>query len=118
MLVIESPASNRNRTNIRLFVSFDDDSVPKVQWKVPPEPVINEPEAHPASALVGTPAPLYASDISAQPFLPLSAEVQVELSGIQTKQPPYVPTTVILKSDTLERINSTWKYCAPVLPEE
>ena len=66
----------------------------------PLDPVINEPSAHPLSALFGLPAPEYAFDISAQPFVLLKPDVQVEFSGRQTKQPAYVPVTFILNSDT------------------
>ena len=86
--VIESPASNRHRTKIRLLLSFDDDCVPKVQVNVPLDPPMFPPVAHPGSAVVGMPAPLYAVNILAQPFVPLKELVQAELSGIHTQQPP------------------------------
>ena len=86
MFVIESPDDNLNRTNI-LLLPFDDDSVPNTQVNVPLDPDITVPKAHPLSALFGLPAPEYASNISAHPFVLLNPVVQVEFSGRQTKQP-------------------------------
>ena len=106
MAVIESPESNRHRIKILLLLSLDDDSVPKVQVNVPLVPSIFPPLAHPGSVDIGVPAPLYATNIFAQPFGPDNAVVHVELSGIHTQHPPYVPVTVILNSDTLDLINS------------
>ena len=118
MALIESPESNRHRFKILLLLSLDDDSVPKVQVNVPFVPAMFPPLAHPGSEDMGVPAPLYAVNISAQPFVPDKFVVQVELSGIHTQHPPYVPVTAILNSDTLDLINSIWKYCAPdLLPE-
>jgi hypothetical protein len=54
---------------------------------VPLDPDITVPKAHPLSALLGLPAPEYASNISAQPFVPLNPVVQVEFSGKHTKHP-------------------------------
>ena len=84
----------------------------------PLEPLINEPRAHPLSALFGLPAPEYAFYISAHPFVLLNPVVQVEFSGRQTKQPAYVPVTFILNSDTAPLVIRTWKYCVPLLPDE
>ena len=87
--MIESPESNLHRIRIRNGEpAFDVDSVPNVQVNVPLEPDITVPVAHPGSAVVGTPAPRYAVNISAHPFLPDSDVFHAELSGIQTQQPP------------------------------
>ena len=86
MFVIDCPEVNLNRTNI-LLLPFDDDSSPNTQVNVPELPDITVPKAHPLSALLGLPAPEYASNISAQPFVLLNPVVQVEFSGKQTKQP-------------------------------
>ena len=78
-------------TKILLFESLEDDSVPNTQVNVPPLLSIRPPEEHPGSAVVGTPAPLYAWNISAQPFLPESDVVHAELSGIHTQHPASAP---------------------------
>ena len=109
MFVIESPDDNLNRTNI-LLLPFDDDSSPNTQVNVPLDPDITVPKAQPLSALLGLPAPEYASNISAQPFVLLKPVVQVEFSGRQTKQPAYVPVTFILNSDTAPLVSRIWKY--------
>ena len=83
---IDCPEVNLNRTKI-LLLPFDDDSSPNTQVNVPLDPDITVPKAHPLSALLGLPAPEYASNISAQPFVLLNPVVQVEFSGRQTKQP-------------------------------
>jgi hypothetical protein len=62
-----------------------------VQVNVPPLLPITPPEEHPGSDDVGTPAPLYAWNISAQPFVPDKDVVHVELLGIQTKHPAAEP---------------------------
>ena len=87
MVVIDCPEFNLQRIKMRLFESLDEDSVPNTQVNVPLLPFIAPPEEHPGSADVGTPAPLYAWNISAQPFVPDKDDVQVELFGIQTQQP-------------------------------
>ena len=83
---IDCPEVNLNRTKI-LLLPFDDDSSPNTQVNVPLDPDITVPKAHPLSALLGLPAPEYASYISAQPFVLLNPVVQVEFSGKQTKHP-------------------------------
>ena len=83
---IDCPEVNLNRTKI-LLLPFDDDSSPNTQVNVPEPPDITVPKAHPLSALFGLPAPEYASNISAQPFVLLNPVVQVEFSGKQTKHP-------------------------------
>ena len=83
---IDCPEVNLNRTKI-LLLPFDDDSSPNTQVNVPLDPDITVPKAHPLSALLGLPAPEYASYISAQPFVPLNPVVQVEFSGKHTKHP-------------------------------
>ena len=98
--MIESPESNRHRINILLLLSLDDDSVPKVQVNVPLVPDMSPPVEHPGSPDVGIPASLYATNMSAHPFVPDNDVVQVELSGIHTQHPPYEPVTEILNSDT------------------
>ena len=87
MAVIDCPEFNFQRINILLLVSPVEFAVPNVQVKVPPFPFINEPKAHPGSAVVGIPAPLYAWNIFAQPLTPDNDDVQELLSGIQTQQP-------------------------------
>ena len=86
MFVIDCPEVNLNRTNI-LLLPFDDDSSPNTHVNVPPLPFITVPKAHPLSALLGLPAPEYALNISAHPFVLLNPVVQVEFSGRHTKQP-------------------------------
>ena len=86
MFEIDCPEVNLNRTKI-LLLPFDDDSSPNTQVKEPLEPVINEPRAQPLSALFGLPAPEYAFDMSAHPFVLLNPVVQVEFSGRHTKPP-------------------------------
>ena len=87
MAVIDWPEFNFQRINIRLLESFEEDSVPNTQVKVPLDPVITPPDEHPGSAEVGIPAPLYAWNMFAHPFVPDNDEVHAELSGIQTQQP-------------------------------
>ena len=106
MFVIESPDVNLNRTNI-LLLPFDDDSSPNTQVNVPLEPDITEPRAQPLSALLGLPAPEYAFDISAHPFVLLNPVVHVEFSGRHTKQPEYEPETTILNSETAPLVRRT-----------
>ena len=77
MFVIDCPEVNLNRTKI-LLLPFDDDSVPNTQVNVPVPPDITVPKAQPLSALLGLPAPEYALNISAQPFVLLNPVVQVE----------------------------------------
>ena len=84
MFEIDCPEVNLNRTKI-LLLPFDDDSSPNTQVNVPLEPVINDPNAHPLSALFGLPAPAYAFYISAHPIVLLNPVVQVEFSGRRTK---------------------------------
>ena len=86
MFEIDCPEVNLNRTKI-LLLPFDDDSSPNTQVNVPEPPDITVPKAHPLSALLGLPAPEYASNISAQPFVLLNHVVQVEFSGKHTKHP-------------------------------
>ena len=57
---IDCPEVNLNRTKI-LLLPFDDDSSPNTQVNVPDPPDITVPKAHPLSALLGLPAPEYAS---------------------------------------------------------
>jgi len=87
MAVIDCPEFNLQRIKTRLFESLDEDSVPNTHVNVPPVPFIAPPEEHPGSADVGTPAPLYAWNMSAQPLVPDKDEVHVELSGIHTQHP-------------------------------
>ena len=114
---IDCPEVNLKRTKI-LLLPLDDDSVPNTQVNVPLDPDITVPKAHPLSALLGLPAPEYASNISAQPFVLLNPVVQVEFSGRQTKHPAYDPETTILNSDTAALVIKTWKYCDPLLTDE
>ena len=87
--VIETPESNFHLIRIRYgFEAFDDDSVPNTHLNVPLDPFIIVPEAHPASEDVGTPAPRYAENIVAQPFVPDKDAIHAELLGMHTKQPP------------------------------
>tara|TARA_B100001029_G_C14672588_1_gene240294 strand:+ start:223 stop:549 length:327 start_codon:yes stop_codon:yes gene_type:complete len=81
------PLVNLNLIKTLLLESLEDDSVPKVHVNVPPLVSISPPEEHPGSAVVGTPDPLYAWNISAQPFVPDNDVVQVLLSGIHTQHP-------------------------------
>tara|TARA_B100000678_G_C18175025_1_gene488784 strand:+ start:1092 stop:1379 length:288 start_codon:yes stop_codon:yes gene_type:complete len=89
--VIDCPEVNFHLIRILLLESLEEDSVPKVHVNVPPSVSISPPEEHPGSADVGTPDPLYAANISAQPFVPDSEVVQVELSGIHTQHPATEP---------------------------
>ena len=87
MAVIDCPEFNLQRIRILLLESFEEDSVPKTQVNVPLEPFITPSEEAPGSADVGIPAPLYAANISAHPFVPDNEEVHEELSGIHTQHP-------------------------------
>ena len=88
---MEFPLVNLNLIKTLLLESLEDDSVPKTQVVVPPLLSITPPEEHPGYAGVGTPAPLYAWNISAQPFVPENEVCQVELSGICTQHPAQDP---------------------------
>ena len=89
--VIDCPEVNFHLIRILLLESLEEDSVPKVHVNVPPLVSISPPEDHPGSAVVGTPEPLYAANISAHPFVPDNEVVQVELSGIHTQHPATEP---------------------------
>tara|TARA_R100000231_G_scaffold183_3_gene329 strand:+ start:211 stop:534 length:324 start_codon:yes stop_codon:yes gene_type:complete len=89
--LIELPLVNLNLIKTLLLESLEDDSVPNTQVNVPPFVSITPPEEHPGSAVVGTPDPLYAWNISAQPFVPDNEVVHVELSGIHTQHPAKDP---------------------------
>ena len=84
---MELPLVNLNLIKTRLLLSLEDDSDPNTQVNVPPFVSITPPDAQPGFALLGTPAPMYAWNISAQPFVLLIPVVQVEFSGRHTKQP-------------------------------
>ena len=88
---MELPLVNLNLIKTRLLLSLEDDSDPNTQVNVPPFVSITPPDAQPGFALLGTPAPMYAWNISAQPFVALKPVVQVELSGIHTKHPANEP---------------------------
>ena len=88
---MEFPSVNLNLIKTRLLLSLEDDSDPNTQVNVPPFVSITPPDAQPGFALLGTPAPMYAWNMSAQPFVALKPVVQVEFSGRQTKQPASEP---------------------------
>jgi hypothetical protein len=108
--VIDCPEVSFHLIKIRLLLSLDDDSVPNTQVNVPPLLSISPPDEHPGSPDVGTPAPRYAWNMSAQPFVPDNEVVHAELSGMQIKHPAHDPVYEILNSDTFDLINSIWKY--------
>ena len=107
---MEFPSVNLNLIKTRLLLSLEDDSDPNTQVNVPPFVSITPPDAQPGFALLGTPAPMYAWNISAQPFLPESDVVHVELSGIHTQQPASDPVYEILNCEIADCINCIWKY--------
>ena len=88
---MELPLVNLNLIKTRLLLSLEDDSDPNTQVNVPPFVPITPPDAQPGFALLGTPAPMYAWNISAQPLVLDNPLVHVELSGIQTKHPASEP---------------------------
>ena len=88
---MELPSVNLNLIKTRLLLSLEDDSDPNTQVNVPPFVSITPPDAQPGFALLGTPAPIYAWNISAQPFVLDNPLVHVELSGIHTKHPANEP---------------------------
>ena len=88
---MEFPLVNLNLIKTLLLESLEDDSVPNTQVNVPPLVSITPPEEHPGLALLGTPEPIYAWNIFAQPLVPDNDVVQVELSGIHTQHPANAP---------------------------
>ena len=72
-------------------VSLDDDSVPNTQVNEPPLLSITPPDEQPGSAVVGTPEPLYAWNMSAQPLVPDKDVFHAVLFGIVTQQPEQEP---------------------------
>ena len=88
---MEFPSVNLNLIKTRLLLSLEDDSDPNTQVNVPTLVSITPPDAQPGFSLLGTPAPMYAWNISAQPFVLDNPDVHVELSGKHTKHPANQP---------------------------
>ena len=124
-LVMESPDSSLNLTNIVLSVAFELDSVPNVTFVtlfttdvpigiIPARPQPFEPLPPAAVFAPGTPMPSYGSVASSQPFNVLVESVNAP--GNFTQHPLILPLNSIANLLTAVRLNANSIYCEPLLP--